>query len=157
PVAVREEAPAPTATLRQRTTPRATLAQDDESAPIAPPAAKVPEPAAPVPSAPLSLSATELFAAANRARFGGDAALAIRLSRELEGRFPESPEAITTHLSLGLLYLQQDAAADALLEFRRYRAVGSLSTMPEALWGESRALRLLGHAAEERVVLQELL
>ncbi len=82
---------------------------------------------------------------------------AVRLSRELEDRFPESREAVTTHLSLGLLYLQQGANADALLEFRRYRAVGAPSTMPDALWGESRALRQLGRVAEERAVLEELL
>jgi TolA-binding protein len=107
--------------------------------------------------APPTLTAAELFAAANRARIAGDAPLAVRLSRELEDRYPESREAVTTHLSLGLLQLQQGAPADALQEFRRYRAVGSTATMPEALWGESQALRRLGRSAEERAVLEELL
>jgi TolA-binding protein len=108
-------------------------------------------------SAPPGLTAPELFAAANRARIAGDSALAVRLSRELEDRYPTSREAVTTHLSLGLLYLQQGSPADALLEFRRYRAVGTAATMPEALWGESQALRQLGRSSEERAVLEELL
>lgn len=106
---------------------------------------------------PPTLTAAELFAAANRARVAGDPALAIRLSHELEDRYPTSREGVSTHLSLGLLYLQQGSPAEALAEFRRYRAVGVEATMPEALWGESRALRQLGRSAEERTVLNDLL
>lgn len=107
------------------------------------------------PAAPVT--ALDLFSAANRARVRGDTKGAIALSKELEERFPASSEAVTTHLSLGMLYLQQGQADLALDEFRRYRSVGTGATMPEALWGETQALRQLGRPAEERAALEELL
>ncbi len=102
-------------------------------------------------------SASELFAAANQARVRGDAASAIAISKQLEATFPNSNEGITTHLSLGVLYLQQNSPALALQEFRLYRHIGSSAVMAEALWGEEQALEQLGRASEERAVLEELL
>jgi TolA-binding protein len=138
-----------------------------ESAPIpaavasAPPQPR-PKPAAPVSSAAPSaqtesVSAKSLFAAANRARVSGDAQQAIRLSRQLVAQFPDSSEAFTTHLSLGMLYLQEGQAGPALEEFRTYRKLGAPGTSAEPLWGESQALRQLGRVEEERATLAELL
>jgi TolA-binding protein len=113
--------------------------------------------AQPEPAAPRGASAHDLFSAANAARVRGDVGEAIALSRLLEDRFPLSSEAKTTHLTLGMLYLQGGQAAPALHEFRQCKALGASATMPEALWGESQALRALGRYAEERAVLEELL
>ena len=103
------------------------------------------------------ITALALFAAANRARVSGDLDAAIRLSRQLEDQFPATKEAISTHLSLAMLYLQQKKAEPALDELHRYRAVATAATMPEAIWGESQALHLLGRTADERASLEELL
>jgi TolA-binding protein len=115
------------------------------------------------PSAPSAVAPDEggtaqsLFAAASRARVGGDRREAIRLSHELITRFPASGEAVTSHLSLGMLYLQDGQPAAALGEFRAYRKVGPKSSMAEPMWGESQALRQLGRTDEERATLEELL
>jgi TolA-binding protein len=111
----------------------------------------------PEPATPRGASAHDLFSAANAARVRGDTGEAIALSRLLEDRFPLSSEAKTTHLTLGMLYLQGGQAGPALQEFRQYKALGAGATMPEALWGESQALRALGRSTEERAVLEELL
>jgi TolA-binding protein len=113
--------------------------------------------AQPEPAAPRGASAHDLFSAANAARVRGDVDEAITLSRLLEDRFPLSSEAKTAHLTLGMLYLQGGQAAPALQEFRQCKALGASATMPEALWGESQALRALGRYDEERAVLEELL
>jgi TolA-binding protein len=102
-------------------------------------------------------TASELFAAANRARVNGDVAEAIALSRRLQSEFPRSTEAVSSHLSLGLLYLQQGQAQAALAEFRLYRGSAGGAGQAEALWGEAKALRQLGRSSEERTALEELL
>jgi TolA-binding protein len=102
-------------------------------------------------------SASELFADANKARVQGDAKNAIAISEQLEATFPNSSEGITTHLSLGVLYLQQGQASRALTEFKTYRHIGSSALFAEALWGEEQALQQLGQVTEERAVLEELL
>ena len=129
------------------------------AAPVAPtePAAVTPD-AAVVEDAPQEVvTAFTLFAAANRARVAGDIKEAIRISRQLEDQFPETKEAVSTHLSLAMLYLQQHDGVPALDEFQRYRAVAPPASMPEAIWGESQALHELGRVAEERAALDELL
>jgi len=102
-------------------------------------------------------SASELFAEANQARVAGDIPKAIAISQLLEQTFPNSNEGITTHLSLGVLYLQRGQPNQALGEFKIYRHIGSSTLMAEALWGEEQALQQLGQASEERAVLEELL
>jgi TolA-binding protein len=104
-----------------------------------------------------TVSPQALFSAASRARVRGDGAEAIRLSRQLVTEFPSSNEAVTTHLSLGMLYLQEGQVGPALDEFRAGRRLGPPVTMAEAIWGESQALRKLGRTVEERAALEELL
>jgi TolA-binding protein len=87
----------------------------------------------------------------------GDTRDAIALSCQLEEEYPTSREAVTSRLSLGMLYLQDRQPVAALEQFRGFRRVGSGATVPEAIWGESQALRQLGRAAEERATLEELL
>lgn len=101
-------------------------------------------------------TAATLFAAANHARVAGDVGLAVALSQQLLARFPSSAEAGSTHLSLGMLRLQQGQAALALAEFRAYEAQGSGDAMAEAVWGKAQALRALGRSNEEMEALNEL-
>jgi len=110
------------------------------------------------PSPPIDPNATAatLFAAANHARVAGNVGQAVSLSQQLLARFPRSAEASSTHLSLGMLRLQQGQAALALAEFRAYEAQGSGDAMAEALWGKAQALRALGRSKEEMETLNEL-
>jgi TolA-binding protein len=137
------------------------------SVPPVPPAASssvaqlpvTPMQSAPPPRVELAapVTATSLFTAASRARMAGDRSEAIRLSRELITRFPSSGEAVTSHLSLGMLYLQDAQPSAALDEFRAYRKLTPTTAHAEPMWGESQALHQLGRTDEERALLQELL
>ena len=109
------------------------------------------------PAARRNLSASEMFEAAKAARTQGDTPEAIRLSKQIEEFFPNSEEGISTHLSLGLLYLEQNHADLALQEFATYRIIGSPEMKAEAYFGQAQALRKLGRAEDERIVLAELL
>lgn len=108
----------------------------------------------PVPSA--ELSAAALFSAANKARMSGDVARAVQLSEQLLKLFPGSQQATATHLSLGIVRLQQGRAAQALQQFDAYLAHDDGSGA-EALWGKAQALQRLGRASEERATLSQLL
>jgi TolA-binding protein len=108
-------------------------------------------------SPPPSPSAQQLFSQANVARVRGDPGEAMVLLRQLERRFPASSEAAAAHLSLGMLLLQGGQAGPALDELRSYGAQGATAMVPEALWGESQALRELGRSDEERATLENLL
>ena len=103
------------------------------------------------------LSASEMFAQANAARSKGDLPGAIAQSLQIEQFFPGSPEGITTHLSLGVLYLQSGDPNRALAEFEIYRHIGNPDLMAEALWGQAQALQMLARPSDEREILEELL
>ncbi|MEO8903245.1 MAG: hypothetical protein ABI488_14005 [Polyangiaceae bacterium] len=103
------------------------------------------------------LSASEMFAVATAARAKGDLPAAIAMSVQIEQFFPGSPEGITTHLSLGVLYLQSGDPNHALAEFDTYRHIGNPDLMAEALWGQAQALQKLARPSDEREILQELL
>ncbi|HEY3666723.1 MAG TPA: tetratricopeptide repeat protein [Polyangiaceae bacterium] len=122
-----------------------------------------PEPAASVeppknqPAPQRYQSPSELFAEANLARERGDLDRALRISQELEQFFPSTPEGITTHLSLGVIYLQQGDPNRALGELELYRTIGNPEMMAEALWGQAQALKQLNRPHDEREILSELL
>ena len=103
------------------------------------------------------LSASEMFAQATNARSKGDVPGAIAMCTQIEQFFPGSPEGITTHLSLGVLYLQSGDPNHALAEFDTYRHIGNPDLMAEALWGQAQALQQLARPSDEREILQELL
>ena len=112
---------------------------------------------APASAASAPLSPAELLSAAGRARRTGNAGQAIVLLGQLQTRFPNSPEALASDISLGKLQLQSGAAASALQHFDRYlqrSAQGSLA--PEALWGRAQALSALGNQAQARSTWAEL-
>ena len=104
-----------------------------------------------------NLSATELFAAAKLAREKGDTAEALRLSQQIEEFFPNSPEGINTHVTLGMLYLSLDQGEPALREFATFRRVGDPELKAEAYFGQAQALRKLARHDDERTVLEELI
>jgi hypothetical protein len=94
-----------------------------------------------------------LFARANRARRAGQTAEAMALYQRLASEHAATAEAQQAELSLGELYLRGGAPSAALEHFLRY---GGQPLRAEALWGQARALRQLGSAAQEREVLLTL-
>ena len=110
--------------------------------------ASPPQPAAGPPEAPLP-SASALYKLANEARRQGNRKTAMARYRTLQRRFPGSPEATLSRVSLGGLLLDSGATADALAQFDGYLAGGDRRLVPEALFGRGRALERLGRRAEE--------
>ena len=152
--------PRPTPSARAVERPRAHALKDDQHLVAVPPEPALP--AAPTASASAAtvrrnLSASEMFAGAKLAKARGDSAEALRLSKQIEEFFPNSPEGIDTHVTLGLLYLDLDRAELALQEFATFRRVGSPEMKAEAYFGQAQALRKLARYEDERTVLNELL
>jgi tetratricopeptide (TPR) repeat protein len=104
-----------------------------------------------------NLSASEMFAAAKLAQSRGEPAEALRLSQQIEEFFPNSPEGINSHVTLGMLYLALDQAELALQEFATFRRIGSPELKAEAYFGQAQALRKLARYEDESVVLTELI
>ena len=125
------------------------VAIPDETPP--PPPAPSVVPPTPPPPPVVAPTAAELFAAANAARVHGEITEAIRLSRDLVDRYPETSEAKTSRLSLGMLYLDGKQPDLALVELRL------APPSAEAAWGVCQALRALTRTDEERTALQALL
>ena len=102
-------------------------------------------------------SAAELLSDAGRARRDGYAAPSIALLESLQARFPSSAEAVASDIMLGSLRLQSGSAVAALQHYDRYlRRLPSGSLAPEAIWGRAQALSRLGHSAEARKSLSDL-
>jgi len=140
--------------------PRARALVDDQRlVAVAPEPAISSQPSASAssPPVPRHLSASEMFAAAKRAQAAGDTAEALRLSKQIEEFFPNSPEGIDTHVTLGMLYLAVDQAGLALQEFATFRHIGSPENKAQAYLGQAQALRKLARLDDERTVLGELL
>jgi tetratricopeptide (TPR) repeat protein len=133
------------------------LAHDQVLVKVAPESDAALEPPKNQPAPERHLSANELFALANQAREKGDLPAAIAISQQIEQLFPSSTEGVTTHLSLGVIYMQQGKSNLALGEFEIYRHIGNPELMAEALWGQAQALKQLGRPSDEREILAELL
>jgi TolA-binding protein len=111
----------------------------------------------PPPASP-SATAAELLSAAGRARRSGEPARAITLLESLRARYPGSPEARASDITLGKLQLERGSSAAALRSFERYLAhspAGSLA--PEALWGRAQALERTGNPSAARQSLADLI
>lgn len=129
------------------------------SVPLAPAIAsseRQPMPRTPTPNVSSSTrpTALALFQLANAARSDGRVVDALREYQRIQREFPNSREAALSTMSLGMLELQRGNAQAALAQFRQAYA---MRPSPEALWGESQALRLLGREEQERPLLEELL
>jgi TolA-binding protein len=104
------------------------------------------------------VTAAELLSAAGRARRSGQPAQAIALLDSLRARYPSSPEAKASDITLGKLQLERGSSAAALRSFDRYlehSPGGSLA--PEALWGRAQALERMGNTSAARQSLVDLL
>lgn len=150
----------PQAAARVAARPRAhALANDQRLVAVAPEPAIIAQPSASASSPPVqrNLSSSEMFAAAKRAQAVGDTAEALRLSKQIEEFFPNSPEGIDSHVTLGMLYLALNQAELALQEFATFRHIGSPEKKAEAYFGQAQALRKLARYDDERTVLMELI
>ena len=156
-----EPEPAPSSAQPPRATDAPPL--DRSLPPSTPSVAPNPEPAPPVvsavPSAPRAAptSAADLLSAAGRARRSGKSAEAVELLQSLRSRFPGSPEASASEITLAELQLERGAAAAALGHYDAYlkRSPGG-ALAPEALWGRAQALARLGRKAEAQKSLSDL-
>lgn len=148
-----------TATQKPKQARTPSLANDQLLVAVSGEPSQVPAPASSTSAAPIrrNLSATEMFAAAKLARERGDMAEALRLSLQIEEFFPNSPEGINTHVTLGMLYLARDQGELALQEFATFRRVGDPELKAEAYFGQAQALRKLARHDDERTVLEELI
>ena len=128
------------------------------------PPALAPSPAPPhlarihVPLPPPRATADELFADANRARRGGDYALALRRYADLRRAYPGSRAELTARVVAGDLLLAEGPTRDALASFDSYLATSPTGTLAEeALVGRASALSRLGRRGEEREAWTRLL
>jgi outer membrane protein assembly factor BamD (BamD/ComL family) len=122
----------------------------------------MPDPARPPPSAafaaaePVEPTAASLLQGANAARSRGQIEQAASLLRELQQRFPGSPEATLSHVSLGKLLMLRGSSEAALREFSTYLTRGG-PLEEEALVGRAQALGAMGRLGEERGTWEALL
>jgi TolA-binding protein len=101
--------------------------------------------------------ASTLFARAAREREQGRTSIAIATFRSLQRRFPQTPQAVLSLVSLADLSLGTGDAVTALAAFEEYLAVApSGALFPEALLGKARALSALGRAREADAVWREI-
>ena len=106
---------------------------------------------------PLVEDASTLFARAVREREQGRTSIAIATFRSLQRRFPQTPQAVLSLVSLADLSLGTGDAATALAAFEEYLAAApSGALLPEALLGKARALSALGRAREADAVWREI-
>ena len=128
--------------------------------PVAPseaPSANSPASEAPPASEPQQ-SAAELLSAAGQARRQGQNGRAMRLLERLQTRYPSSPEAQASDITLGMLRLQGGSPGVALSAFDRYLLRSpSGARAPDALWGRAQALSALGRKDEAKKSLELLL
>lgn len=112
-----------------------------------------------VASAPPQPTASQLFARANELRRQGHDGEAASTYTTLQQRYPKSPEAIASHMTLGRLLLdRKHAPANALEQFDRYLASRTHNELrEEALIGRARSLQQLGRRDEEKRAWQTLL
>ena len=101
--------------------------------------------------------APALFARALAEREQGQTFAALATFRSLQSRFPQSPQAVLSLVSLADLALDIGDAALALAACEQYLAAAPSGTLvPEALVGRARALSSLGRAAEADAVWREI-
>jgi TolA-binding protein len=114
-------------------------------------------PAFPSPQPPATESAATLLARAVSARSRGRLPEAIEDFRGLQSRFPATPEALVSLVSLAELWLEAGAPSAALGLFEDYvRRAPSGALLPEALAGQARALTALGREQEGQAAWRAL-
>ena len=145
---------------RPRALPRPLEPRLDPPPPIEAPPARQTEPALPPPRhspSPAAPSAAVLFQRANRARADGDLTLASALYRELQARYPATPDARLSFFSFGQMLLAVGDSGAALDQFRRYLRSGDAALAEEALVRAAHACQQLGQVGEEVSLWRRLL
>jgi outer membrane protein assembly factor BamD (BamD/ComL family) len=104
---------------------------------------------------PVEPTAASLLQGANAARSRGQIEQAVSLLRALQQRFPGSPEATLSHVSLGKLLMLRGFAEAALQQFSTYLTIGG-PLEEEALVGRAQALGAMGRPREERGTWESL-
>jgi TolA-binding protein len=100
----------------------------------------------------------ELFRSANRARKQADPARAIEIYHQLEAQYPDSPEALLSHVLIGRMQLGRGENEGALRHFSVYLDTARAGPLAEeAMQGKAEALHRLRRFGEERAVWTELL
>jgi TolA-binding protein len=93
----------------------------------------------------------DLFTRASNARRNGQYSRAVALYMELQRKYPTSPEARLSHVSIGRLLLNRlqepQMALEQFQQYLSYSPQGSLSE--EAMFGKSMALMRLGRTSAE--------
>jgi TolA-binding protein len=102
-------------------------------------------------------SASALFEDASAARRGGRMLEAAALYRDLEARFPASPEARLSMAVVARMELDQGETAAAASGFAAYLATGDRALREEAMAGRAIALGRLGRTEDEATAWRDLL
>jgi outer membrane protein assembly factor BamD (BamD/ComL family) len=102
-------------------------------------------------------SASSLFEEASAARRRGRMLEAAGLYRDLEARFPASPEARLSIAVVARMELDLGEAAAAASGFGAYLATGDRALREEAMAGRAIALGRLGRTSDEVAAWRELL
>ena len=101
------------------------------------------------PQKKLPPSFTSLIATAREKKAKSDLIGAIESYQKLIRLYPSKPESKAALVTVGQLYLKQGNAPLAEKAFRQYQTQGNTLLGPEALLGESDALRMQGKTDEE--------
>jgi TolA-binding protein len=110
------------------------------------------------PYADTGKNASEVFSAANAARRAGDTRRAIVLYGRLQADYPQSDEALISHVLLARLALSRGTSGEALRHFDAYLARASAGALTqEVLQGKAQCLSSLGRRQEEVAVWRRLL
>jgi TolA-binding protein len=115
----------------------------------------LPLPLAPSVTAPSSASG--LFDEARAARERGDYGIAVERYERLLALFPSSPQALTTHATLGRLLLDRGEPNAALRHFDAYLSQGGSALGEEAEVGRALAFGRLGQSVQEAEAWRALL
>lgn len=103
------------------------------------------------------VTAATLFELASRARRSGAMEEARALYRELQTRFPQSPEARLSLALLARLQLDRGELSAALEGFETYLATAHRALREEAMVGRARTLERLGRARDAKRAWRDLL
>jgi TolA-binding protein len=142
--------------VHRRSVPRASEPGLDSPPPSDAPPAPATEPT-PRPPRAAPPSAAALFQRANQARGDGDVPAASALYRELQSRFPTTPEARLSFFSLGEMLLRGGDAQAALEQLRQYLRAGDDTLAEDALVQAARACQALGKPVDEASLWRRLL
>jgi tetratricopeptide (TPR) repeat protein len=105
-----------------------------------------------------SVTAASLLRQAGEARRAGEAERALTLYRRLQGEFAGSAEAMLSRVPLGSLLRERGREREALAQLDRYLESSPQGVLvPEALYGQARALAVLGERPKEQRAWERLL